>query len=96
MGKLSRIFLRQQPYAGDALSRLTQTTSSTSRHPIFPVDYIVGLLFIDFAKFDIYFSVDSNGLSADGLAVGNLIVAVVAIVPAMAITLLAHTIEPRK
>ena len=45
---------------------------------IFPLVYLVGLLFIYVAKFEIYFSVDVNGLSAAGLAVGNLIVAVVA------------------
>jgi hypothetical protein len=63
---------------------------------IFPLVYLVGLLFIYVAKFDLYFSVDANGLSAEGLAVGNLIVAVVAIVGSMAITLLSHPTEPSK
>jgi len=61
---------------------------------IFPLVYVVGLLFIYIAKFDIYFSVDADGLSAEGLAVGNLVVAVVAIVGSMAITLLSHPTEP--
>jgi hypothetical protein len=61
---------------------------------IFPLVYLVGLLFIYIAKFDIYFAVDADGLSAEGLAVGNLIVAVVAIVGSMAITLLSHPTEP--
>jgi hypothetical protein len=50
----------------------------------------VGHLYIYIAKFDIYFSVDANGLSAEGLAVGNLIVAVVAIIATTTITLLSH------
>jgi hypothetical protein len=61
---------------------------------IFPLVYLVGLLFIYIAKFEIYFSVDADGLSAEGLAVGNLIVAAVAIVGSMAITLLSHPTEP--
>ena len=57
---------------------------------IFPLVYLVGLLFIYVAKFEIYFSVDANGLSAEGLAVGNLIVAVVAIIATTTITLVSH------
>jgi hypothetical protein len=57
---------------------------------IFPLVYLVGLLFIYVAKFEIYFSVDANGLSAEGLAVGNLIVAVVAIIATTAVTLVSH------
>jgi hypothetical protein len=60
---------------------------------IFPLVYLVGLLFIYIAKFDIYFPIDANGLSAEGLAVGNLIVAVVAIIATTTITLLAHPTE---
>jgi len=61
---------------------------------IFPLVYLVGHLYIYIAKFDIYFTVDADGLSAEGLAVGNLIVAVVAIVASVAITLLSHPTEP--
>jgi hypothetical protein len=57
---------------------------------IFPLVYLVGLLFIYIAKFEIYFSVDANGLSAEGLAVGNPIVAGFAIIAATTITLLSH------
>ena len=38
--------------------------------------------------------VDADGSSAEGLAVGNLIVAVAAIAGSMAITLLSHPTEP--
>ncbi len=57
---------------------------------IFPLVYLVGHLFIYVAKFEIYFSVDANGLSAEGLAVGNLIVAVLAIIATTTITLVSH------
>lgn len=57
---------------------------------IFPLVWVVGHLYIYIAKFDIYFSVDANGLSAEGLAVGNLIVAVVAMIASMVITLVSH------
>jgi hypothetical protein len=60
---------------------------------IFPLVYIVGHLYIYIAKFEIYYSVDADGLSAEGLAVGNLIVAVVAIIASMTITLLSHPSE---
>lgn len=58
---------------------------------IFPLVYLAGLLFIYIAKFEIYFAVDANGLSAEGLAVGNLIVAVLAIIATTTITLLSHS-----
>ncbi len=57
---------------------------------LFPFVWVVGHLYIYIAKFDIYFSVDPNGFSAEGLAVGNLIVAVVAMIASMAITLSSH------
>jgi hypothetical protein len=62
---------------------------------IFPLVYVAGHLYIYIAKFDIYFSVDANGLSADGLAVGNLIAVVVAMAGSVAITLLSHPVEER-
>ena len=62
---------------------------------IFPLVYVVGHLYIYIAKFDIYFSVDANGLSADSLAVGNLIAVVVAMTGSVAITLLSHPVEER-
>ena len=59
---------------------------------IFPLVYVVGLLFIYVAKFDIYFSVDANGLSAQGLAVGNLAAVMMAMVGSLTITLLSHPV----
>ncbi len=60
---------------------------------IFPLVYVVGHLYIYIAKFDIYFAVDAAGSSAEGLAVGNLIAAVVAMIGSLAITLLSHPAE---
>jgi hypothetical protein len=57
---------------------------------IFPLVCLAGHFFIYIAKFEIFFSVDANGLSSEGLAVGNLIVAVVAIIGTTAITLVFH------
>jgi hypothetical protein len=59
---------------------------------IFPLVYVVGHLFIYVAKFDIYFSVDASGLSAEGLPVGNLIAVVMAMVGSLTITLLSHPV----
>ena len=58
--------------------------------------HLVGHRDLYIAQFDIYFTVDANGPSAEGLAVGNLIVAVVAIVASVAITLLSHATEPAR
>ena len=60
---------------------------------IFPLVWLVGHLYIYIAKFDIYYSVDADGLSAEGLAVGNLIVAVVAMIASMTITLISHSTD---
>ncbi len=57
---------------------------------VFPVVWLMGHVYIYAAKLDIYFSVDPDGLSAEGLAVGNPIVAVVAIIASAAITLVSH------
>lgn len=62
---------------------------------IFPLVWAAGHLFIYIAKFDLYYSVDANGLSTEGLAVGNLIVAVVAIIVFTAITLASHPVQAR-
>ena len=61
---------------------------------VFPLVYVVGLLYIYIAKFDLYFSVDADGLTSEGLAVGNLIAAVVASIGGLAITFLSHPVEP--
>jgi len=60
---------------------------------IFPLVYVVGHLYLYVAKFDLYFTVDANGLSAEGLSVGNPIAVVVAMVGSVAITLLSHPTE---
>lgn len=57
---------------------------------VFPLLWLVGHLYLYVAKLDLYFSVDAEGLSAAGLAVGNPIVAVVAIVASFVITLVSH------
>lgn len=56
----------------------------------FPVMWIIGLLFIAIAKYDTLFVPLANGLNADGLAVGNLLVVVSAMLAGMTITLLSH------
>ncbi|CAA0100712.1 Uncharacterised protein [Halioglobus japonicus] len=60
---------------------------------IFPLVWAAGHLFIYIAKFDLYYSVNADGLSTEGLAVGNLIVAVVAIIAFTAITLVSHPVD---
>ena len=60
---------------------------------VFPLVYVVGHLYIYVAKFDLYFSLDASGLTRDGLAAGNLVAAVMAMVGSLAITLLSHPAE---
>lgn len=60
---------------------------------IFPLVYVVGHLYIYIAKFDIYSAVDAGGSAAAGLAVGNVIAAVVAMIGSLAITLVSHPAE---
>jgi hypothetical protein len=57
---------------------------------IFPLTYVVGHLYLYVAKFDLFFSVDASGLSQQGLAAGNLIAAVVAMIGSLTIVLLSH------
>ncbi len=57
---------------------------------VFPLVYLIGHLYLYIAKFDIYFSVDAEGFSSDGLAVGNGIAALFAIAASFAITLFSH------
>ncbi len=60
---------------------------------IFPLTYLVGHVYLYIAKFDLFFSIDTNGLSQDGLAAGNLIAAIVAAICSMAILLATHPAE---
>ena len=68
----------------------TPTQPRDSLLLFFPVFWICCLLFIFIAKYDKQFSVAANGLNADGLAVGNLLVVVAAMIIGMVITLRSH------
>jgi hypothetical protein len=60
---------------------------------IFPLTYVVGHLYIYVAKFDLFFSVTADGLSQEGLAAGNLIAAVAAMIGSLTITFFSHPVE---
>ncbi len=60
---------------------------------IFPLTYLVGHLYIYIAKFDLFFSVDVDGLSREGLAAGNLIAVLMAMAGSMAILIASHPAE---
>jgi len=56
----------------------------------FPIMWVVGLLYLYIAKFDMLWSVTPDGMNAQGLAVGNLFAVVFAMITGAAITLLSH------
>ena len=56
----------------------------------FPLLWIAGHLYIYIAKYDKLWAVTPDGLNADGLAVGNMLVVVVAMGIGLAMTLLSH------
>lgn len=58
---------------------------------VFPFLYLTGLAYMFIAKFHLFFTVTSDGLS-NGLAVGNLIVVIIALVVSAAIVLLSHPV----
>ncbi|MFT4969540.1 MAG: hypothetical protein ACI9O4_001288 [Chitinophagales bacterium] len=58
---------------------------------IFPFIYLTGLAYIFIAKFHLFFIVTSEGLS-QGLAVGNLLVVVLALIVSATILLLSHPV----
>lgn len=60
---------------------------------LFPLTYVVGHLYIYIAKLEHFFSVGPDGLSPEGLAAGNPIVAVVAMIGSLSIVLLTHPAE---
>jgi len=60
---------------------------------LFPLTYLVGHLYLYIAKLDLFFAITPEGLSAEGLAAGNLIAAVVAIIASMSILLVTHPAE---
>ena len=59
---------------------------------VFPLMWIVGHLFMYVAKFDLYFTVTPQGMTSEGLAIGNLIAAIVAIIASTAIVLVSHPV----
>ncbi len=59
---------------------------------VFPLVWAAGHVYVYAAKFDIYYAVTPDGLSAEGLAVGNLFVATLAIVAFTAMTLVSHPV----
>ena len=62
---------------------------------VFPLIYLVGHLYIYVAKFRLFFEVGPDGLSQEGLAAGNLLAVVVAMIGSAAILLATHPSEPR-
>lgn len=59
----------------------------------FPLLWIVAHLYIYIAKYDKLWAITADGLNADGLAVGNLVVVAAAMVIGTVITLLSHPRE---
>jgi hypothetical protein len=59
----------------------------------FPLLWIVAHLYIYIAKYDKLWAVTPDGLNADGLAVGNLLVVAAAMLIGTVMTILSH---PRK
>lgn len=57
----------------------------------FPVLWITGLLFIAIAKSDKLFVATADGLNSDGLATGNTMVVIAAMIIGMVITLFSHS-----
>ncbi|HEY9035292.1 MAG TPA: hypothetical protein VIM96_01115 [Pseudomonadales bacterium] len=60
---------------------------------IYPLAFLAGHLYIYMAKFDLFFSVTPDGLSAEGLAAGNLMGVLVAMIVSGAIVLMSHPVE---
>lgn len=58
----------------------------------FPFLYLVSFAYMYIAKFKLYFTVSAEGLSQEGLAVGNLLVVLFAIIIAATIVLLSHPV----
>ena len=59
----------------------------------FPLIYLVGHLYIYVAKFDLFFSIGPDGLTQDGLAAGNLMAVVIAMIGSSAILIATHPAE---
>ena len=59
----------------------------------FPLIYLTGMSYLYVAKFHLFFSATSDGLSPSGFAVGNLVAAVLAIIACVAIVLVSHPVR---
>jgi hypothetical protein len=59
----------------------------------FPLVWVAGLLYLYVAKLDIFFTLTPDGLSREGLAAGNLLVAGAAMVTTLAIVFASHPIS---
>ncbi len=60
---------------------------------VYPLSFIAGHLYIYMAKFDLFFAVTPDGLTAEGLAAGNLMGVLVAMIVSAMIVLLSHPVE---
>ena len=62
----------------------------------FPFLYLTGLAYMYIAKFHLFFTVTKEGLSHEGLPMGNLIAVIIALVVSATIILLSHPIPKEK
>lgn len=63
---------------------------------VFPFIYLAGLAYMFISKFYQFFNVTEDGLNNDGLAVGNLIVVILALIVSATILLLSHPVPKDK
>jgi hypothetical protein len=63
---------------------------------VFPYLYLIGFAYMYIAKFQLYFTVTQEGLNKEGLAMGNLLVVVIALIVSASITLLSHPVSNEK
>lgn len=59
----------------------------------FPLVWVAGLLYVYVTKLEIFFALTPEGLSREGLAAGNLLVASAAMVTTLAIVLVSHPVS---
>jgi hypothetical protein len=63
---------------------------------VFPFIYLTGLAYMFISKFQLYFSLTEEGLNVNGLAMGNLIVVILALIVSTTILLLSHPVPKDK
>lgn len=63
---------------------------------VFPYVYLTGFVYMYIAKFHLFFTVTKEGLSHEGLAMGNLIAVIIALLVSATIILLSHPIPNEK